>query len=165
MNAILEKVEVFRGRILGISRYWNNSMGFYEDSLSVWNPETCETETVPIGVDVFDATVIDRDIENGPYAEQYAKSQERQREEWRKNEAKRLCELFQHHGEQTAEKLAIWFQENNERMGIRKLEKLLQTICRSKFKLSLQEQTIRWILNPAERKYGWPLSERQMDCV
>lgn len=161
----MSSIEGYKERIISTWRSWNNSMYHYEDYANVWNPDTKKKECVRLGTDFLDAVKVIPDIDKGQYAAEWAEYQENLTNLCRQNELQRLKAAFKHHGEQTAEKLAIWFQENNERMGIRKLEKLLQTVCRSKFKLSLQEQTIRWILNPAERKYGWPLSERQMDCV
>lgn len=156
-------------RIVKINRHWNNSMGIYSDSVTVWNEDTQEVEHFDCGIDFFDSCSFEIDKETSAYQafiRNVAEKQKKWQSDTRKRELRRLANLFAHHGPFTAGKLALFIIDLNPEIkeGFTRLMKVKN--YRSPFRASLCKQVLAWIrTRPKKRKFQFPLSPKQTKCI
>jgi len=161
-----EIIAEHEGNIVGYHRQWNNSMYIYHDTISVWMPEKGKAECVFVGCDVFDGlkpeSLIDTD---GDVFQEYHRTTQERKKKAEKAQFDAECKKYSHHGE-NAEKIVSFLSTLTfeEKKGFGTL--LSVKNFRSNFRKSLCQQTIGWLETPkAERKYPFPLSPRQKDCL
>jgi hypothetical protein len=158
-------IEENQHRIVGVRRYWNNSMHLYSDSIVVWDFDKKDIEVIQLGADILDAIKVKID-ENGEAFKAYGEQLRNNRESLRRSIAKDSLLQYVHHGLITANKIVRFLNSLSDYNRV-PLSRLLKTKkFRNKFRQNICEQVLTWIRKrPKDRKFNFPLSPKQLDCI